>query len=367
LIVYCDVSLSEPMEKVAAAYERNHGGKVQVQYGASGVLVRQMGLTPKWDGFVTTSREFLNDARRQKISFEDEFPVTPSGPWEDRTWLGLRSVSERQPEITQFAQVILQNSAAFAKSDAPDDDDDAEPPWFRQAVGDKRSADVVELHLDILRIGVRDDDVKHLSRLPNLRELSLDAHLMTDAGLKHLSKLSQLRILSLRGPKLTDADLTSLAQLTNLEELYLVSCQAVTDRGLIHLTPLTKLKALGFRGCRRIGDGLSHLRQFESLESLDLEITGVSDAGMPHVGQLTKLTNLGLELTQVTDAGLQHLAGLRQLVTLRLPEGVTDAGIVHIAGFMHLKILDIDQTQITEAGVKKLRHQLPKGTIIDRD
>jgi hypothetical protein len=61
---------------------------------------------------------------------------------------------------------------------------------------------------------------------------------------------------------------------------------------------------------------------------LDLNSTGVTDAGLKELAKLTNLRALNLQKTEVTDAGLRALAGLKNLQSLDLfGTAVTDDGV----------------------------------------
>ena len=109
--------------------------------------------------------------------------------------------------------------------------------------------------------GFTEDDLRHIAKLKNLRELHAGGDSITDASLVHLKNLNRLVSLSLASNKVSNAGLSNLEGLSRLETLALSGTQ-VGNAGFRHLA------------------GLSHL------ESLDLSGTQVDNAGLPALDRL---------------------------------------------------------------------------------
>ena len=90
--------------------------------------------------------------------------------------------------------------------------------------GDK----VVEVDLEGKRI--RDEDLKLLKPLRNLRKLDLEETPISDEGLKHLAELTSLEYLDLEETRVTDAGMVHLKGLKNLKLINLDDTR-VTKRG----------------------------------------------------------------------------------------------------------------------------------------
>ena len=116
-------------------------------------------------------------------------------------------------------------------------------------------------------------------------------------------------------PPLNDNDLRAIQGLTHLESLDMNS-SGLTDAGLAKLDGLRDLKVLGL-ACTNITDaGLVHLKHFPRLRELTLAHTNVTDAGLSNLKSLTQLASLELSGQEITDAGfgsIKHLKGLRNL------------------------------------------------------
>ncbi|MCH5721042.1 leucine-rich repeat domain-containing protein [Niabella hibiscisoli] len=75
-----------------------------------------------------------------------------------------------------------------------------------------------------LKIGnanLKDQDIKHLGMLENLRRLHLEGNPLTDAGLSFLTSLQQLQYINLSGTRISSKGPGQLAGLKMLKRLYL--------------------------------------------------------------------------------------------------------------------------------------------------
>jgi hypothetical protein len=115
------------------------------------------------------------------------------------------------------------------------------------------------LEIKLSGTAFRDDDLAHLTRLPDLKSLYLDGTRVTDAGLAHLREMTDLQFLHLANLVVTDAGLSELIDSSRLESLYLGGTH-VTDAGMMHLRELTRLRTLHLRGTLVSSDGVAKLR-----------------------------------------------------------------------------------------------------------
>ncbi len=166
----------------------------------------------------------------------------------------------------------------------------------------------------------------------------------------------ELKQISLRARPVTDAGLDELAGLTSLNELFL-SGTPISDAGLARLRGLTGLQHLLLDGTPVTDAGLANIRGLKSLRFLVLNWSKVADSGLANLEGLTELRVLHLRGTQVTDAGLEHLRPLTKLETLgvsRLP--LTDTGLVPLQSLKRLRWLDLGSTGVTDAGLARPAH-----------
>lgn len=102
-------------------------------------------------------------------------------------------------------------------------------------------------------------------------------------------------------------------------------------------------------------DDLSFLGAFRNLGSIDLQQSGITDAGLRHLSGLDKVTRLCLTSTNITGAGLKYLAGMKNLDRLSLDNTeVSDAGLLHIAKLESLQFLDLGNTAISDRGLASI-------------
>ena len=108
-------------------------------------------------------------------------------------------------------------------------------------------------------------------------------------------------------------------------------------------------------------DDIARLNGLTTLRSLQLQGTGVSDAGLKHLADATELVRLDLSQTsEVTGSGLAHLNGLVNLEALMLNHSqVTDAGLTHLEGLTSLRILHLEATRVSDEAVRILQEALP--------
>jgi len=95
------------------------------------------------------------------------------------------------------------------------------------------------------REDLKDEHLRPVARLEQLRYLDLWGTGVTDLGMKHLAGLTGLKRLSLGGTKVTDAGLEQLTGLTNLELLSVDGCP-VTPQGLASVKKALPKTAIWF-------------------------------------------------------------------------------------------------------------------------
>ncbi len=221
--------------------------------------------------------------------------------------------------------------------------------------------------VDLQNRKIKDDDIKPLAKLANLRHVILHNTGVTDAALVHVRDSKSLRVLNLSSTEVTDKGLVYLRESKDLRILSLRNTK-VTDNGLAHLKKLGNIKELDLGMSNVTGSGLVHLSCHKTLLWLNLgngpQFGGVrsplNDAGLAHLKAFTELRKLGLEATAVTDKGMQHLAGLKQLTNLSIARTkVTNSGLKPLESLTNLHTLDITSTGISDAGIEHLK-ALPK-------
>ncbi len=180
----------------------------------------------------------------------------------------------------------------------------------------------------------RDDDLRYLRWLPQLQDLEFSfAWGLTSASLRHLSRLKQLKSLSIHGMRFTTGSLQPLVGCVALERL--------------SINPDLDVPA---HDCHTVG-----LEQLKSLRQLELNIFSGGDATVERIGHLDGLRHLELTINGPADPGcLRALGQLQQLRTLHLVAGATGESLRHLAGLKELNELEILVAAGTADGLRHL-------------
>ena len=99
-------------------------------------------------------------------------------------------------------------------------------------------------YLDIYPADIDGSGLAQLTKLKDLRALSLQHTTIGDAGMEIAGALTQLELLQLDHTPITDEGLKHLKRLVNLKSLWLQEDQGITDAGLQYLSGLKNLKAI---------------------------------------------------------------------------------------------------------------------------
>ena len=101
---------------------------------------------------------------------------------------------------------------------------------------------------------IGDNDLKVISQLDEITSLNLDgSKRVTDKGVQYLSRMPQLRELTLGG-QITDRGLESLQHLRELRVFQMYWQKGITDEGISNLKQCNKLEEVDLLGCNT-GDG----------------------------------------------------------------------------------------------------------------
>ena len=98
LTVYCAAGLKKPVEAVAAAYRREYGAEVNLQYGGSGTLLSQIEVARRGDLYIAADEGSLADGARRKLVAESvplvsQRPVVAVRTGNPRSVRGLADLS----------------------------------------------------------------------------------------------------------------------------------------------------------------------------------------------------------------------------------------------------------------------------------
>jgi molybdate transport system substrate-binding protein len=79
LTVFCAAGIKKPVEEIAAAYQKETGSEVRLQYGGTGTLLSQLKIAKQGDLFIAADDGALADAKKMGVTRE-EFPLVNQHP-----------------------------------------------------------------------------------------------------------------------------------------------------------------------------------------------------------------------------------------------------------------------------------------------
>ncbi len=221
-----------------------------------------------------------------------------------------------------------------------------------------------------------------LTKLPDLRNLYLYSTTVTNDGLKEICQIKTLRYLDIGNSRITEEALGDLINLRELQSLGLYNI-TLSDKGMKAVSRCQHLTELNLTRTTQTGEGMKALGKLKSLEKLNMtgtsgdsrsddNLKGISnlknlkhlnlggnhdltDACTKEIGELKSLLNLNLRITKITDEGLKNLASLAEINELYL-NGIqcTDKGLPHLSKLKNLETLNLAGTKVTEAGLKTI-------------
>jgi internalin A len=197
-----------------------------------------------------------------------------------------------------------------------------------------------------------DAEIKMVSQLASVTDLSAAGNPITDAALEHIARMPRLKVLSLSRTQVTDAALPALARLQSLEHLDL-SNTLITNAGLVEIAKLKNLRSLNVANTRVTVEGLRALRELNHLGSVsdtvvdwqqtDAYYIALRDVGMLHTNGNARAGS---------DERATSAAEVKEFWSYGLRIG--DAGLEALTEFRNLEELSISGSQVTEAGVRTI-------------
>jgi serine/threonine protein kinase len=184
-----------------------------------------------------------------------------------------------------------------------------------------------------------------------LKLLSLRYTLVTNRGLACLH-VPTLTMLKLEGQKVTDDGIANLSKLRNLKKMSLFN-NSITDVGVSRLRIFKQLHYLMLGKNLEVTDQGLHYLVSLPLDTIWLDFDQITNNGLRQLADIKTLRVLNLSRTRVTDEGMKILATM-PLVSLEL-DGlkITDAGLMQLAASKTLREVSLKDTLVTEAGKRK--------------
>jgi len=195
----------------------------------------------------------------------------------------------------------------------------------------------------------------HISKLKSLKFLVIASEKINDAGLAKLGNLKSLKALHIRSPKLSGAGFERLQELPLLTYLELRD-NKFGDEGLVYISKLKNLKRLHFLRNPISDNGLKDIAKLQELEDLKLYDTMITDKGINYLQPLRSLKSLDIQQTKVTDESMEQIARFEKLENLSLPDGLTAKGFEHLTKLKNLKFLWVGNRVSNPFGDRELEH-----------
>ncbi|MCK4334096.1 hypothetical protein KAX06_04840 [candidate division WOR-3 bacterium] len=212
-------------------------------------------------------------------------------------------------------------------------------------------------------LDIADLDFLWFALIGNLKFLSAYSYDSTTSGLRYLALAQELRELNFYSLCITNRNLRDISRIPNLRRLSLESSGGTIDQeGLSNLARLTDLTELHLTSLRIDDTGLKYISQIPRLRVLDLNGSWVTDSSLRYLTNLKYLRYLRVNCSCLTDEGLRHLEGIQSLRMLNLSSSdrLTVSGLT-FHGYL-------DQTcpspDITPEGVVRLRKALTRCEIV---
>lgn len=211
---------------------------------------------------------------------------------------------------------------------------------------------------------VQDADLALLDSAPQLDLFALPgfwsgvAPNITDTGLEKITRLRDVRYLTIAGERITDRGVAKLVMLKKLVDLDIEGPQ-VTDFAVVQLTDLPDLRCLRLRTPLFTDNGLAGFGALAKLYWLDVRGTRVSGTGFVCLGN--RKHKLEFLEGNFTDDGIETISNLApgiELMNIVGPQ-VTDASLAHLAKIKSLRHLLLEDTNVTERGARRLRKECP--------
>ena len=231
--------------------------------------------------------------------------------------------------------------------------------------------------VSVYETAVDDDGMRALTKLPNLRYLSITPIIryekegfgapqwsypfmkpvagrprITGKGLRTISSVSSLEGLDLLDAQLSSADLSALASLPKLGSLSLPN--VIDDEAVKQLQACRRLSALTLGNREITASELHCLAKLKSLRRLTLTHARLSDAALEALSKLETVQSIELHDCGLTDERLRHLHGSPKLTELLLPRNeINGPGLAYLAK-LPLTTLDLGFNNIRDETLQNL-------------
>ena len=189
-----------------------------------------------------------------------------------------------------------------------------------------------------------------ITKLPNLKYLSLHTNQLTGSIPEQIGELTQLEILDLGGNQLTGPIPATITKLPNLKYLSLHTNQ-LTGSIPEQIGELTQLEILDLGGNQLTGPMPAAITKLPNLKYLSLHTNQLTGSIPEQIGELTELEILELGMNRLTGPVPFALANLTKLRYLSLHSNqLTGSRIAGLSNLAELEVLNIEGNDLTNAG-----------------
>lgn len=214
----------------------------------------------------------------------------------------------------------------------------------------------------------QDTDLEPLSSLSKLTSVELQSLHFTGAGLEHLTGSKGITSLKLNNnPAWIAEESKRLEELPLLEEIQL-ACTATTDESIKAFTNHHSLHTLVLDNTHVTFAGLKFISKNSNLQHLSLRNCLLGSLHRDALAQLTTKLPFSLNLadSDVTDESLINIKSLN-VVHLNLSgTQISDQGLIYLSGHEHCQNLDLSYTQCSSNGLTDMVTSLPLQSLILR-
>jgi thiol-disulfide isomerase/thioredoxin/Leucine-rich repeat (LRR) protein len=193
-----------------------------------------------------------------------------------------------------------------------------------------------------------------LSRLKNLRALSVRMLPFDDQCLSSLAELKSLTSLSLEHTDVSGDGFHFLKDLPKLNKVDIYIPEGIQPH-LASLAELPHVNNLMVGIPELCVPDFAWLAKMPQLTRLQIIRGLIDDRTAAHLGGLKNVENLWLDDAVLSDDGLRPLLGLKNVVRLQVGGFLTDKGILQLAALSRLQSLTVASNNVTEVGLQELK------------
>ena len=181
---------------------------------------------------------------------------------------------------------------------------------------------------------------------------------------------ASIQFLNLTNFKMTDEDLKSLSSLKNLVNLTLDDNPLITSQGVKSLPLMDSLDMLWLARTGIDDEALEVMARMPKLTNVLLDQTRITDAGMKTLAKRMSLESVDVKKCRVTSLGVGYLQDLPKLRTLSVTGCDIDDTIVPVlrdGAFPELTTFQVSKEKLSKEGYREMEAVLHERAVQRRD